>query len=115
MNDVLVIILLIIIAIAAIIFVPQWLMMRAIPQVIRIFRAHNAIDIKDAKTVDELGLQPRGMLEKFGRRRDYKPYALNALMKAEIIQMTEDGKLYLSEEKLIASGLDKRARLFRRR
>ena len=28
-------------------------------------------------------------------------------MKVEIIRMTEEGKLYLSEEKLLGSGLDK--------
>ena len=38
--------------------------------------------------------------------RDYKQYALNMLMKSEIIQVTEDGKMYLSEDKLYASGID---------
>jgi hypothetical protein len=34
------------------------------------------------------------------RGQDYKMTALAVLKKAEVIQSTEDGKLYLSEEKL---------------
>jgi hypothetical protein len=47
------------------------------------------------------------MMEGIFRGRDYKRYAISTLMKAEIIQATEDGKLYLSEEKLFESGLGK--------
>jgi hypothetical protein len=113
MNEVLIIILLIIIVIVAMLVIPQWLTKRAIPQVIRIFREKNAIGIKNAKTVDELGLRPRGMMEQMFRRRDYKQYALTALMRVEIIQMTEDGRLYLSEEKLSESGLNRPTPYFR--
>jgi hypothetical protein len=93
--------------------IPRWLMRRAARQVIKIFREHNATDAKNAKTIDELGLRPPGMMERMMRRRDYKPYALNALMKAEIIHQTEDGKLYLSEEKLSDFGLEKSASYYR--
>jgi hypothetical protein len=34
------------------------------------------------------------------RRRDYKPRALQLLISADIVQMTEDGKFYLDEESL---------------
>ena len=107
MIDVLIIILMIVVAIAVMFVVPPWLMKRAIPQVIRIFIQHDAIGINNAKTVEELGLRRRGVFEQMFRRRDYKQYALNALMKIGIIQMTEDEKLYLSEEKLRESGLGK--------
>ena len=93
--------------------VPRWLLRRAARQVIKIFREYNATDSKNAKTIDELGLRPPGMLERMMRRRDYKPYALNALIKAEVIQQTEDGRLYLSEEKLTASGLEKGTSYYR--
>jgi hypothetical protein len=93
--------------------IPRWRLKRAIREVIQIFREHNATDIKKAKAIDELGLTPRGMMEGMFRGRDYKPYALNALMRAEIINRTEDGKLYLSEEKLSASGLEGRASYYR--
>jgi len=80
---------------------------RAARQVIKIFREHNATDSKNARTIDELGLRPPGVLDRMMRRRDYKPYALSALMKAEIIQATEDGKLYLSEAKLSEFGFER--------
>jgi len=89
----------------ALFIVPQWRLKRAIHQVIRIFREHNAIGIDNSKTIDELGMRSPCMLERMLRGRDYKQYALRALMKAAIIQTTEDGRLYLSEEKLLASDL----------
>ena len=97
----------------AVFIIPRWLMRRAARQVIKIFREYNATDAKNAKTIDELGLRPPSMMERMMRRRDYKPHALNALMKAEIIQVTKDGKLYLSEEKLIDFGFEKSASYYR--
>jgi len=85
-------------------FIPRWLVKHAARQVIKIFRAHNATDSKTARTVDELGLRPLGMLERMMRRRDYKPQALTALMQAGIVKTTEDGKVYLSEDKLAEFG-----------
>jgi hypothetical protein len=93
--------------------ISRWRVKRATRQVIQILREHNATDAKNAKTIDELGLAPRGMMEGMFKGRDYKPYALSALMKAEIIRQTEDGRLYLSEEKLRASGLEGRASYYR--
>ena len=66
---------------------------RAIPKIIRTFREHNAIGIKNAKTVDELGFRPGGMMDRMLKGRDYKQYALDALRRADIIRMTEDGRL----------------------
>ncbi len=103
MSSITVIVLIIVFLLLLLFIVPQWRLKRAIRQVIRIFKEHYAVDIKTAKTVDELGLRPRSMMEGIFRGRDYKRYAISTLMKAEIIQMTEDGRLYLSEEKLIAS------------
>ena len=97
----------------AIFVIPRWLLRRAVRQVIRIFREYNATDSKNAKTIDELGLRPPSVMERMMRRRDYKPHALNALMQAGIIQATEDGKLYLSEEKLAEFGMEKSASYYR--
>ena len=107
MENVIIIVLIVILALLALFVIPQWRLRRATRQVIRIFKEHNAFDVKNAKTLDELGLRPRGRLEGMLRTRDYKPYALDALWKAEIVKMTEDGKLYLSEDRLLASGLGK--------
>jgi hypothetical protein len=104
-NDWVVIALLFIVLLFALFFIPQFMMKRAIRAVIRIFRDNNAIGIKQAIAAEELGLQPRRMVERMMKPRDYKPRALQLLMSQEIIQMTEDGKLYLLEEKLDASRL----------
>ncbi len=109
MDSVILIVLFVVLVVLALFVIPQWRLKRVIPKVIRIFREHSAIGIKNAKTIDELGLRTQGMLGQMLRGRDYKQYALSALMKAEIIQITGDGRLYLSEEKLMDSGLDKRA------
>jgi hypothetical protein len=92
----------------ALFIIPRWRLRRAVRQVIAIFRNNNAIDKKTAKTVDELGLRPRGFVEGMFRGRDFKPYALTALLKADIIKSTEDGRLYLVEEKLMESGVEGR-------
>ncbi len=80
-------------ALISLIFVPRWRMQRAIRQVVKIFRARGATTINGARNVVELGLKPRGILEGMFRGRDYKPYAVSALMKAGIILSTEDDRV----------------------
>jgi len=104
MSNAIFIVLILVFMLLVLFIVPQWRLKRAIHQVIRIFREHNAIGIDNSKTMEELGMRSPGMLEKMFRGRDYKEHALRALIKAAVIQATEDGRLHLSEEKLIASG-----------
>ena len=106
-NSIIFIVVLFALLLAGIFFIPRWLIRRAARQVIKIFRENNAIDSKNAKTIDALGLTPPGMLERMMRRRDYKPSALTVLISAGIVKRTEDGKLYLSEEKLAESELER--------
>ena len=73
---------------------------RAVGQVISIFQKCNAIGIQQAKAVNELGLTPPSLMDRFTRMRDYKQNALSILMKANIVQTTEEGKLFISAEKL---------------
>ena len=98
MNETLFLVLLGIAFILVILFVPQLMVKRAIPKVIQAFRQNNAVGEKNAKTLEEVGLKPRGLLENMGRLRDYKPRALQFLMSINVIQMTEEGKFYISEE-----------------
>lgn len=105
--DILIIVLLFAVLLAALFFVPGWLLRRAIGQVIRIFRRHNATDAATAMSGGELGLQPRPFLRRLMHTRDYKPYALTVMINAGVVQLTEEGKLYLSEEKLANSNLRK--------
>lgn len=100
MSDTFFIIILIAVFILALLVLPQFFVMRSIPKVIRIFRQNNAVGTKNAKTIDELGLKPLTMFDRMLRLRDYKPRALQLLMSTNIVQTTEDGKLYLDEESL---------------
>ncbi len=106
MSGTAILVIFIVVMVVALFFVPRWRMKRSGRQVIRIFRDHNATSAKNAKTIDELGLRPKGMMDGMLRGRDYKPYALSALEKGEIVLRTEDDRYYLSEDKLAASGLE---------
>jgi hypothetical protein len=87
--------------------IPRWLLKRAISKVIRVFRVRNASGVENARTLEELGLGPKNVMQVMFRGRDYRQYALDVLIRAEIIRVTEDGRLYLSEEKLLTSRLIK--------
>ena len=100
MNDTLMVIILIIVFVVVALVLPQFMVMRSAPKVIRIFREKDAVGEKKAKAMEELGIKQRSMIENVLRRRDYKPRALQLLLSANIVQMTEDGKLYLDEESL---------------
>jgi len=103
MDLALFILILVVAFILGVFVLPQFLVRRAIRSVIRIFQQHNAVGVKSARTLKELGLEPKSMFRKMFKARDYKPQALQALMHSDIIQMTEDDKFYLSEEKLMAT------------
>jgi hypothetical protein len=100
MSDWAIIIILIILFLLAIFVLPQFMIARSVPKVIKIFRNGDAVGIKNAKTVEYLGLQQKGMMERMMRTRDYKPRALQFLMQIGVVQMTEEGKVYLVEEML---------------
>jgi hypothetical protein len=87
-----------------IIFVlPQIMLRRAISSVIRTFRQSKAVGAQNAKTIDELGLRPKSMMQAIFRGTQYKTTALLVLRNASVIESTEDSKLYLSEENLSRS------------
>ena len=90
-------------ALLVLMVLPELLTRRAIPSVIRLFREHSTTSVSSAKTMDELGLSRRTMTERLTKPRDYKLRALQLLTRANIIQVTEEGKLYLHEEKLAAT------------
>ena len=99
-TDILFIVIIIIAFILAFIFIPQLMLMRNVPKVIRIFRKQNAVGENNAKTIEELKLQPKSMFQRMLSRRDYKPQALQFLLRTTVIKMTEDGKVYLNEDNL---------------
>ncbi len=73
---------------------------RAIFKVIDIFYQHHALGMKGAKTRHELGLERPDLLQRMMKPRDYKQYALQILVKREIILEDEEGRLYLVEARL---------------
>ncbi len=81
-------------------FLPQWILVRTIPKVIRVFRKFNAVSPETAREIEEMGLKPKPMLERMFRRRDHKPRALQFMLRVGLVDMTEEGKVYLDEEKL---------------
>jgi hypothetical protein len=77
-----------------------YLVKRATEEVIGRFCSYDALEIRKARTLKDLGLVPRDFFQRLFRRRDYKPYALQSLSQAGIIRTTQEGKLYLVEERL---------------
>jgi len=73
------------------------------PYIIQYFRDQNAVGKKNAKTINQLGFKfviPKSKIRRMLRVSDYRLATLQSLMKANIVQGTEKGKLYLSEENL---------------
>lgn len=104
----LLVLLIIILAILGFFVLPQIRIRRAIKQVVAILERNNALDARSAKTIDELRLRPRTFLQGIGRIRDFKPYALQILMDAEVVCQTDGGRLYLLQDKLAAINIDTR-------
>ena len=100
------IVLLIILFLVTIVFLPMLLNKRAVMQVIHIFKEHGAIDAESAKSIMELKLTKPTLKDRMMRFRDYKPAALESLIQVGVVQGTEDGRLFLLEEKLKGTKFD---------
>ena len=100
MSDTTIMIILVVLMLFIMFILPQFLLRRAIPSIIRTFRQSKAVGRENAKTVEELGLKPKNVAAAVFRGREYKVTALQVLRNANVIQSTEDGKLFLSEEDL---------------
>ena len=101
-----------IVAFGGVFYVRAFLTRRAIFKVIKIFYQHNALGVKGAKTPHDLGLESQNFFQRITRPRDYKQYALQILMKKEIILLNEDGRLYMVEERLEPALRKERSDLF---
>jgi hypothetical protein len=73
---------------------------RAMEEVIGRLCSYDALEFRKARTLKDLGLVPRDLFQRLFRRRDYKPYALQSLSQAGIVRSTQEGKLYLVEDRL---------------
>jgi hypothetical protein len=100
MEEILVIAIFIGIAFLAIMYIPALMIRRAMVKIMGIFCRYNAVGVGNAMTIDELGLRPPDFFQRLISARDYKPYALHILRQTGIITSTDDGKLYMMEDKL---------------
>ncbi|MDO9534407.1 MAG: hypothetical protein Q7J85_03535 [Bacillota bacterium] len=91
-----------------------YLQRSAIIAVVKIFRKNNALEVNNAKTSKELGILPKKLIGPMFKRRDYKPQALDFLLNVQVVKVTEDNRLYFSEESLasIQENSSKIGRLF---
>ena len=103
MQGILFIILIVILFILTVIFIPYWMTMRSIPKVIKAFRQKNAIGEKNALPIDELELKPKSIFRRMFTRRDYSQQGLQFLIRAEVVDITEEGKFFLNEQNLMLS------------
>jgi len=78
---------------------------RAMRLVLKMFRDHDARTPEKALFADELGMKKKGFIT-LNTWRDYKPNALQLLIKHDIVRITEEGKLFLSEDNLANSGFE---------
>jgi hypothetical protein len=101
METALFIIIIVVLFILGVIVLPQFMLRRAIKQVIALFRKYSATSTGSAKQLTDLGIKPNSMFSFNFGLRDYKFYAVQALMKHEIVMQLEDGRLYLVEDKLL--------------
>ena len=99
-GKVLLIIVFVIIAFGGGLYIRTFLTRRAIFRVIEIFYQHDALGMNSAKTLNELGLERPDFLQRMTRPRDYRQTALQVLIKEGIVNVIEDGRVYMIEEKL---------------
>lgn len=100
MSDIAIIAIMIVLLLLAFFVMPSLMVTMAIPKVIKIFRKKGAVGIKNAKAVEELGLQPKSFTQRMMKVRDHKPRALQFLIQVKVVQATNEGKVYLCEDML---------------
>ena len=99
-RQVFLILILMIIVIGGGLYIRTFLTRRAIFKVIEIFYEHDALGMSGAKTLQALGLERRDFFQRMTKPRDYKQNALQILIKEGIVNLDEDGRVYMIEGKL---------------
>ncbi len=100
MSSVFLVLVLIVLIFGGGLFIRTFLMRRAVFKVVEILYEHDAVGVKGAKTLQELGLERPDFFQRFTKPRDYKQNALQILLREGIINVDEGGRVYLVEEKL---------------
>jgi hypothetical protein len=108
-TTIMIIVLILVLLIASAFWGTSYLMKRATRSIIQSLRKNGAISPTSAVGPEMAGIKPRSIFQP-GVLRDYKPTAFQFMIKNNVVRMTEDGKVYLSEETLVQSGLDTKLR-----
>lgn len=103
MSEVAILALVFIGTLIAAIVIPQMLLRKAVPQVIKILRQHGAIDAEHAVRPEAVGLAQQSVWDRALKRRDYKPKALSGLLQIGVVDLNDEGKVFLSEAALARS------------
>lgn len=85
--------------------IPYYLIKRATLDVVAIFQQYGAISEKTAKWPHEMGLGIPTTKRVLFRTRDYKPQATEVLIRAAVLAVCDDGKIFLVLENLAKSTL----------
>ena len=85
--------------------IQQWLLKRALNQVVAIFQKNRATTRETARTLEELNLQPLGFLRRPAAFRNFNHRVVETLSNTGIVIVTEDQRYYLSESALAKSPL----------
>lgn len=81
-------------------FIMALMSKRAMRQVVQIFHKTSSLCSQRPKGVEELGLNPPGFVERMLKPKDYKPYALQALIQAGIVRKDFNGRVCLLQDKV---------------
>jgi len=103
----LVMVLMIGVLIGVMVYIPRLLVKKAVRKIVAQLRERGAINPETATTLKELGLVQGSYFNRAFRIRNYRPYAVRMLGQAKILQATEEGMVYLSEEELEHSQVKK--------
>lgn len=91
----------------AVFVLPRLRMRKSFTTIIRQFRENNAVDPQHARRAEDLKIDFESRTPSLFQTGDEESDAARLLLNAGIIQRTEDGKLYLSEESLSNSQYSK--------
>ena len=77
---------------------PYYRIKWAIPKVIDVLRQHGAVTEDSAKHLHEMGLGVPTLQRRVLRTRDFRPQATEVLIRAAIVAVCDDGRVFLVEE-----------------
>jgi hypothetical protein len=78
--------------------IPYYRIKWAVPKVIDTLRQHGAVTEESAKFLWDMGLGVPTLQRRLLRTRDYRPQATEVLIRAAIVAVCDDGRVFLVEE-----------------